>query len=82
MTTSFNTIQDLMSSCGNSRLKSMVSFVLKSNKYISWNLISCSVDNEGKCLAEFESQIHNSDQRYHLSSKVTTHGEYHYCSVI
>lgn len=81
MVTSFNTIQELMSRCSNNELISQVSAVLRNDKYISWNLVSCSVD-EDRCWSEFESLIHNSDQKHHLSCKVTPEGEYRHCSVI
>lgn len=81
MVTSFNTIQELMSRCSNNELISQVSSVLRNNEYIRWNSVSCSVD-EDSCWSEFETPIHNSDRKYHLSCKVTPKGEYRHCSVI
>ena len=81
MVTSFNSVQELMSSCANSELKSHVSIVLRKNKYIKWNMVSCS-DNGDRCSSEFASPIDNSDRKHHLSCEVTPEGEYHHYSVI
>ena len=81
MVTSFNSVQELMSSCDNSKLKRHVSSVLRLDQYIRFKLISCSEDDD-RCYSEFERPIDNSDQKYHLSCVVTPGGEYHHYSVI
>lgn len=81
MVTSLNSVQELMSSCVNSELKRLVSFVLRKNKYINWKLVSYS-DNGDRCSSEFVSPIVNSDRNHHLSCEVTPEGEYHHYSVI
>lgn len=81
MVTSFNSVQELMSSCDSSELKSHVSFVLRNDMYIKWNLVSCSVDDD-RCCSEFDSLIDNSPSKHHLSCVVTPEGEQHSYSVI
>lgn len=81
MVTSLNSVQELMSSCVNSELKSHVSFMLRNDKYIKWNLVSCSANGD-RCCSEFDSPIDYSDRKHHLSCEVTPEGEYHHYSVI
>lgn len=81
MVITFNTFQELMSRCTTNELKSQVSSVLRNDRYISWNLVSCSVEGD-RCWSEFESLLPNSDQKRHLSCKVTPEGEYRHYSVI
>ena len=75
MRKTYNSLEELMSSCGNSKLKSLVSSVLTDNKYISWDFVSAA-SNEDECCSEFISSIKDTDLMFHLSWKVNTTGQY------
>lgn len=48
----YNSLEELVSSCCNSELKSCVSSVLGNNKRKPWSLLSCSEEGE-VCRADF-----------------------------
>lgn len=73
----FNSLEELMSNCATSKLKSLVSFVLGSNEYIQWDFVSCWADGD-ECWAEFTSAIEHSDLFRYLFCRIDTRGEYWY----
>lgn len=62
----YHSIEELLSNCANSDLKSLVSSVLKNNKYMEWCFVTGSVDNDA-CRAEFISKMESPDLKQHLS---------------
>ncbi len=69
----YNSIEELMSSCSNSMLKSHVSSILAENKYIAWSLVSCAVEGDA-CRSEFKAPTENANLEYHLSCEMTSGG--------
>lgn len=69
----YNTLEELMSSCGNSELKSNVSAVLR-NDCIPWSFVSASADGD-ICQSEFSSPIDGTEQEHHLSCKIGPRNE-------
>lgn len=76
----YNTLEELMSNCGNSELKWNVSSVLRSNKHIEWSFASASVDGD-ECQSEFRAQIEGADLEYHLSCQITPGRESRYSCI-
>lgn len=75
MKRTYNSLEELMSSCSSSKLKSFVSSVLADNKYISWDFVS-AVSNGDKCCSNFISPIKDTDLMFHLSWRVNAMGQY------
>lgn len=64
-----------MRSCSSSSLKSLVSSVLRMNKYIKWDLESCSVEDDvGK--ADFVSPIAKTNLVHRLSYQINERGQF------
>lgn len=70
----YNSLEELMSSCATSTLKSFVSSVLRGNEYIAWSFVSASVDGD-ICRSEFASSVEGADLVRRLSCKITPRGE-------
>lgn len=64
--TEYTSLEELMRSCNRSSIKSLVSSVLRNNKYMEWSFVSGSVGDDA-CRAEFVSKRENSDLKQHLS---------------
>lgn len=75
----YRSLKELMSSCGNSKLKWSVSSVLR-NKPIPWSFVSASVDGD-ICRSEFSSQIEGTNVEYHLSCQIIPGRESRYSCV-
>lgn len=58
----YHSIEELLSNCANSALKSLVSSVLKSNKYMEWSFVSGSVSDDAR-RADFVSKRPGFEQR-------------------
>ncbi len=71
----YNSLEELMSSCANSELKSLVSSVLACSKYISWGFVS-AVSDRDECRSDFNSPTDSSALVYRLSWKVNAVGQY------
>lgn len=52
----YTSLEELMRSCNRSPIKSLVSSVLRNNKYMEWSFVSGSVDADA-CRAEFVSPL-------------------------
>ena len=70
----YNSIEELVSSCGNSERKSGVSSVLRNNEHIEWEFLFASVDGSMR-RAEFASPVEGTDLVRRLSCEVDARGE-------
>lgn len=70
----YHSLEELMSSCATSELKSHVSSVLENNQYIAWTFASCSMDGD-TLRSDFTSPTENSDLVFHLSCAIDAAGE-------
>lgn len=62
----YNSLEELMRGCWNSSLKSLVSSVLRNDRYMEWSFVSGSVCGDA-CRADFVSKMRNSDLEQRLS---------------
>lgn len=79
MKMTYSTIEELMSSCCNSKLKRNVSSVLR-ERLVPWSFISASVDGD-ICRSEFSSPIEGIDREHHLSCKISPGNEHWHFSI-
>ena len=79
MTKTFRTLEELMSSCCSSELKSNVSSVLR-NECDPWSFVSASVDGD-ICRSEFAAPIEGTDLENHISCKISPQKEHWHFSV-
>lgn len=75
----YNSVEELMSSCASSELKSHVSFVLDNNQYVAWTLASCAVDGDTS-RSEFTSHSKDSDLMFHMFCVINAAGVYSHIS--
>lgn len=68
MKQTYDSLEELMSSCSSSVLKSNVSLILRS-RIIPWSFVSASTDGD-ICSSEFSSPIKGTDQQHHLSCRI------------
>lgn len=69
----YNSLEELMRSCTTSSLKSLVSSVLRNNRYKEWSFVSGSVCDDA-CRADFVSKMENPDLEQRLSCVVDESG--------
>lgn len=71
----YHSLEELTRSCSNSSLESMVRAVLGMTKYIKWDLVSCSVEDDvGK--ADFVSPIEKTNLVRRLSCETNKRGQF------
>lgn len=70
----YNSLEELMSCCDSSTLKSCVSSVLRNNEHIKWGFLFASVDG-GMRRAEFASPVEGTGLVRRLSCEVDARGE-------
>jgi len=76
----YNSIEELLSVCCNSQLKSGVSSVLRNNKYVRWELLSC-FEEEGVSRADFVSRDDNLGLVIRLFYKFNEMGQFGHITV-
>ena len=75
----YHSLEELMSSCCNSTLKSCVSSVL-TGKLVPWSFVSASMNGDFSG-SEFSSPIEGTDLEHHLSCKIGPRKEHWYYSI-
>ena len=73
----YHSLEELMSSCCNSTLKSHVSSVLSSNQYVKWRFV-CASEAGDICRSEFASPVGSTGLTYRLYCQVHPNGERRY----
>lgn len=76
----YESVEELLSGCDRSELKSCVSSVLRNDRYIKWDLVSCSVNGD-ECRAVFSAPVKGCDLVYCLSYAINARGERGYISI-
>ena len=79
MKMTYRTLEELMSSCCNSKLKSNVSSVL-TGELVSWSFVSASVNGDFSG-SEFSSPIEGTNLEHHLSCKIGPWKEHWHYSI-
>lgn len=73
----YNSLEELLSSCCNSELKSDVSSVLRNDEHIKWNFVSASMDGD-VCRSEFAAPVEGTDLVRRLFCEITPERERQY----